>query len=80
MLGRYTYTLSTLTPDEEIVLVGRLHYFALIIPLCLTGLTVALLLYGVAFSFQRTGNDIIDMMRIIIYWSFHSLPNIKLNG
>lgn len=70
MLGRYTYTLSTLTPDEEIVLVGRLHYFALIIPLCLTGLTVALLLYGVAFSFQRTGNDIIDMMRIIIYWSF----------
>ena len=39
MLGRYTYTLSTLTPDEEIILVGRLHYFALIIPFFLTAIT-----------------------------------------
>lgn len=32
MLGRYQYTASTLTPGEEIEIVGRLHYFALIIP------------------------------------------------
>ncbi len=36
MLGRYQYTESTLTPGEEIELVGRLHYFALIIPFTLT--------------------------------------------
>ncbi len=39
MLGRYQYTASTLTPGEEIELVGRLHYFALIIPCCLTCLS-----------------------------------------
>lgn len=40
MLGRYKYTLSTLTPGEEIELVGRLHYFALIIPFFWTLLTI----------------------------------------
>lgn len=69
MLGRYVYTLSTLTPDEEIVLVGRLHYFALIVPLCLTGLTFALALYGIAFSFQRMGGNLMDFMQIVVYWS-----------
>ncbi len=40
MLGRYKYTASTLTPGEEIELVGRLHYFALIIPFSLTSISV----------------------------------------
>lgn len=40
MLGRYKYTASTLTQGEEIELVGRLHYFALIIPFSLTSISV----------------------------------------
>lgn len=40
MLGRYRYTASTLTQGEEIELVGRLHYFALIIPFTLTSASV----------------------------------------
>lgn len=51
MLGHYTYTLSTLTPGEEIVLVGRLHYFALIIPFTLTALTFILGFAGLMVTF-----------------------------
>jgi len=68
MLGRYTYTLSTLTPGEEIALVGRLHYFALIIPLCLTGLTFATFLIAIAFSFQLSGGDIFNHMELLGLW------------
>ncbi len=40
MLGRYKYTASTLSIGEEIEIVGRLHYFALIIPFCLASASV----------------------------------------
>ncbi|HCU58483.1 MAG TPA: hypothetical protein DIC64_00700 [Alphaproteobacteria bacterium] len=70
MLGRYTYTLSTLTPGEEIALVGRLHYFALIIPLCLTGLTFSLFLVAIAFTFQLKGGNIFNHMEILGLWLF----------
>lgn len=69
MLGRYTYTLSTLTPGEEIVVVGRLHYFALIIPFCLTGLTFALALIAIPFTFQLRGGDIIHLIKVVLLWS-----------
>ena len=52
MLGRYRYTASTLTPGEEIELVGRLHYFALIIPFSLTSTSVFACF--VAASYART--------------------------
>ena len=68
MLGRYNYTLSTLTPGEEIALVGRLHYFALIIPLCLTGLTFLALLFAIASSFQLRGGDILRTLEILTIW------------
>ncbi|MBR2300299.1 MAG: PH domain-containing protein [Alphaproteobacteria bacterium] len=68
MLGRYTYTLSTLTPGEEIALVGRLHYFALIIPLCLTGLTFSLFLVAIAFTFQLKNGNILDHIEIFGLW------------
>lgn len=51
MLGRYKYTASTLSYGEEIELVGRLHYFALIIPFSLTSTTVFLL--GVTMNYSR---------------------------
>ena len=60
--------LSTLTPDEEIVLVGRLHYFALIIPFCLTGLTFALSLFAIAWTFQLRGGDIMQFMELLMLW------------
>lgn len=50
MLGRYQYTESTLTPGEEIELVGRLHYFALIIPFCLTALSVIAVFTALSYS------------------------------
>lgn len=68
MLGRYTYTLSTLTPDEEIVLVGRLHYFALIIPFCLTGVTFALALITIPATYQLRGGDIIQLAQVLMLW------------
>ncbi|MBE6450959.1 MAG: PH domain-containing protein [Alphaproteobacteria bacterium] len=52
MLGRYRYTASTLTPGEEIELVGRLHYFALIIPFGLTSASV--FAWFAAMSYSRT--------------------------
>ena len=52
MLGRYRYTASTLTPGEEIELVGRLHYFALIIPFCLTSISV--FAWFATLSYART--------------------------
>ena len=51
MLGRYKYTASTLTNGEEIELVGRLHYFALIIPFSLTTATV--FAWFAAMSYSR---------------------------
>ena len=51
MLGRYKYTASTLTNGEEIELVGRLHYFALIIPFSLTTTTV--FAWFAAMSYSR---------------------------
>jgi uncharacterized membrane protein YdbT with pleckstrin-like domain len=50
MLGRYQYTESTLTVGEEIELVGRLHYFALIIPCFLTTLTAFSVFYAISYS------------------------------
>ena len=50
MLGRYRYTASTLTPGEEIELVGRLHYFALIIPFALTSLSVFACFTALSYS------------------------------
>ena len=52
MLGRYRYTASTLTPGEDIELVGRLHYFALIIPFSLTSASV--FAWFAALSYSRT--------------------------
>jgi len=69
MLGRYNYTLSTLTPGEEIILVGRLHYFALIIPFCLTGLTFFLMLIAITWTFQLRGGDIIALSQIFALWA-----------
>ncbi len=51
MLGRYKYTASTLSYGEEIELVGRLHYFALIIPFSLTSTTI--FSFGLAMSYSR---------------------------
>ncbi len=68
MLGRYTYTLSTLTPGEEITLVGRLHYFALIIPFCLTGLTFAVLFFAIATTLQLKGGQILALVEIATIW------------
>ena len=50
MLGRYSYTASTLTPGEEIELVGRLHYFALIIPFCLTALSFTAVFWALGYT------------------------------
>lgn len=50
MLGRYKYTASTLTQGEEIELVGRLHYFALIIPFSLTSLSVFACFAAMSYS------------------------------
>ena len=68
MLGRYNYTLSTLTPGEEIILVGRLHYFALIIPFCLTALTFILTLFAITFTFQLRGGDVVSLFEILLLW------------
>ena len=68
MLGRYTYTLSTLTPDEEIILVGRLHYFALIIPFFLTAVTFVSLFFSIGFTIQLKGGNILDSMKIFAWW------------
>lgn len=69
MLGRYTYTLSTLTPGEEIVLVGRLHYFALIIPFTLTTLTFILGFTGLMVTFSDSYSAI-NIMGIAFVWLF----------
>ena len=50
MLGRYRYTSSTLSLGEEIELVGRLHYFALIIPFSLTSATVFIWFATMSYS------------------------------
>lgn len=50
MLGRYRYTASTLTPGEEIELVGRLHYFAMIIPFSLTSASVFACFAAMSYS------------------------------
>lgn len=50
MLGRYQYTASTLTPGEEIELVGRLHYFALIIPCLLTTVSFAAVFAALGYT------------------------------
>lgn len=55
MLGRYQYTASTLTIGEEIELVGRLHYFALIIPCFLTILTVFATFSALTYSETVSG-------------------------
>lgn len=68
MLGRYSYTLSTLTPGEEIILVGRLHYFALIIPFCLTALTFFCFLIAITWTFQLKGGDIFAFFQILALW------------
>lgn len=68
MLGRYNYTLSTLTPGEEIALVGRLHYFALIIPFCLTGLTFVVFLLAIGFTFQLKGGSPLALLEILAIW------------
>ncbi len=68
MLGRYTYTLSTLTPGEEIVLVGRLHYFALIIPFCLTMLCFTALFFALAMTFQLLHGSTIALLELLFIW------------
>ncbi|MBQ7659947.1 MAG: PH domain-containing protein [Alphaproteobacteria bacterium] len=68
MLGRYTYTLSTLTPGEEITLVGRLHYFALIIPFCLTALTFTVLFFAIALTLQLKGGQMLALIQIATIW------------
>ena len=50
MLGRYQYTASTLTPGEEIEMVGRLHYFALIIPCFLTTASFAAVFMALGYT------------------------------
>lgn len=50
MLGRYQYTESTLSVGEEIELVGRLHYFALIIPCFLTTITFFAVFSALSYS------------------------------
>lgn len=50
MLGRYQYTASTLTPGQEIELVGRLHYFALIIPCFLTTASFAAVFMALGYT------------------------------
>jgi len=69
MLGRYKYTLSTLTPGEEIALVGRLHYFALIIPFCLTILTVTAFFFAVAMTFQLRNGPVLALLELTAVWS-----------
>lgn len=55
MLGRYQYTESTLTLDEEIEVVGRLHYFALIIPCFLTTITLFAVFSALSYSKMVVG-------------------------
>ena len=63
MLGRYRYTASTLTPGEDIELVGRLHYFALIIPFCLTSASVFACFAAMSYSraLERYNSSILTM-------------------
>jgi len=68
MLGRYTYTLSTLTPGEEIVLVGRLHYFALIIPFSLTMLCFMAFFFAFAMTFQLLNGSTIALLELLFIW------------
>ncbi len=68
MLGRYKYTLSTLTPGEEIMLVGRLHYFALIIPFTLTGATLTAFIFAVAMTFQAKSGQPVALMEALVLW------------
>ena len=67
MLGRYTYTLSTLTPGEEIVLVGRLHYFALIIPFTLTALTFICGFTALMLTFGEN-NNVYSVFAVAFVW------------
>lgn len=70
MLGRYKYTLSTLTPGEEIALVGRLHYFALIIPFSLTAITLTAFVFVLAKTFHDLPNpsSLLVMLQLIALW------------
>ena len=68
MLGRYSYTLSTLTPGEEIVLVGRLHYFALIIPFTLTLLCCIKFFFAVGMTFQLAGGSPMQLLELGAIW------------
>ena len=71
MLGRYQYTASTLTPGEDIEIVGRLHYFALIIPSLLTILSFV----SIVFAIGLTGSESqrMPVMNMIVW-----LPIIAL--
>lgn len=68
MLGRYKYTLSTLTPGEEIELVGRLHYFALIIPFSLTALSFTAFILALAYTIHINKNDIMMVIQGLGLW------------
>ena len=68
MLGRYTYTLSTLTPGEEIVLVGRLHYFALIIPFSLTMLFCTVLFFAIGMTVQLRNGQAFQLLELGTVW------------
>ena len=67
MLGRYRYTASTLTLGEEIELVGRLHYFALIIPFSLTSATV--FAYIITMGYARELAHYNNSLLMIAIWS-----------
>ena len=65
MLGRYQYTASTLTPGEDIEIVGRLHYFALIIPSFLTILSFISIV--IAVSLTGSEAESMPIMNMIIW-------------
>lgn len=72
MLGRYEYTASTLTPGEDIELVGRLHYFALIIPSFLTICSFTAVFLALGWT------NIIVRMNQPIYYLVVWLPVVAL--
>lgn len=72
MLGRAKYTISTLTPGEDIELVGRLHYFALVIPFCLTVMTFFAIIF--ALFYKRHVDPVFQIAYDTIIW----LPVIAL--
>ncbi len=80
MLGRYRYTASTLTQGEDIEIVGRLHYFALIIPSLLTIISFCTFILVLGYTPEMNSADkIIAWLIVAILLIFTATSWLKRN-